>query len=331
MSGRLLGRLGAGTPVVQAGMGGGVAGHGLAAAVSQAGGLGTVGFLTKPEALAHELGRARELTARPLAVNLLLPFARRGHWRAAASADLVVTFWGRPRRRTGGAWVHQAGSVGEAVAAAEAGADGVIVQGVEAGGHVRGTTPALELLAAARAALPAGYPLWLAGGIADAEDVRRALAAGAEAAVLGTRFVMSDESGARSAYKQRLLEARETVLTELFGVGWAGAHRVTWNEAAERWLGRNPRGPRAVRIANRLSAPLLARAPAALQLRLAAAQRADRPLFGPLPPVEGAPRTLLDAGPLYAGESVARIHDIRPAAELVRALVPAPAPAEGVA
>jgi hypothetical protein len=76
---------------------------------------------------------ARERSARPVAVNLLLPFARAAHWLVAADADVVVTFWGRPRRRTGKAWVHQCGSVREALAAQRAGADGVIVQGVEAG------------------------------------------------------------------------------------------------------------------------------------------------------------------------------------------------------
>jgi nitronate monooxygenase len=82
----------------------------------------------------------------------------------------------------------------------------VIVQGVEAGGHVRGTVPAHDLLARIRETLPE-MPLWLAGGIADAVDVRRALDAGAEAAVLGTRFVMTNESRAHPDYKARLQAA----------------------------------------------------------------------------------------------------------------------------
>jgi NAD(P)H-dependent flavin oxidoreductase YrpB (nitropropane dioxygenase family) len=320
MSG-LLDRLGVELPVVQAGMGGGIAGAELAAAVSEAGGLGTLG-MADPPALRDELQRARELTRRPVAANLLLPFARRAHFTAAGEADAVVTFFGRPRRRTPGIWLHQCGSVDEALAAHSAGADGVIAQGVEAGGHVRGTTPALELLELVRAALPDGFPVLLAGGIADAADVAAALAAGADAAVLGTRFLMSEESGARSPYKQRLMEARETVLTELFGLGWPAPHRVLWNEAAERWLRGDPRGPAWVRAANRLTAPVLKRVPVAAQLRLARTQSASLPFLSPLPPSTGAPPSLLDSGPLYAGETVARLHDLRPAAELVRALAP---------
>jgi NAD(P)H-dependent flavin oxidoreductase YrpB (nitropropane dioxygenase family) len=320
MSG-LLERLGIELPVVQAGMGGGISGSALAAAVSEAGGLGTLG-IADPKALRAELQATREQTRRPVAVNLLLPFARRAHFTAAGEADAVVTFWGRPKRRTPGIWLHQCGSVPEARAAHAAGADGVIAQGVEAGGHVRGGTPALELLAEVRAALPDGFPVLVAGGIADRDDVAAALAAGADAAVLGTRFLMSEESAARPAYKQRLMESRETVLTELFGLGWPAPHRVLWNEAAERWLRADPRGPAWVRAANRATGPLLRRVPMGAQVRLARTQRASMPFLSPLPPTAAAPPNLLDAGPLYAGETVARIHDVRPAGELVRELAP---------
>src|SRR5215207_960575 len=184
----LLEHLGMTVPVVLAGMGGGVSGHELAVAVSEAGGLGTIAVNGAP-AIADELAAARARTTRPIAVNLLLPFAQDDWFAAAAEADVVVTFWGEPRRRTPGAWLHQCGSLAEVEAAHAAGADGVIVQGVEAGGHVRGTTPALDLLEEVRTALPADYPLLLAGGIAGPGDVRVALEAGATAAVAGTRFL----------------------------------------------------------------------------------------------------------------------------------------------
>ena len=74
----LLARLGVELPIVQAGMGGGLAAHALAAAVSESGGLGTIGILD-PAGLREELAAARRVTGRPLAVNLLVPFARRGH------------------------------------------------------------------------------------------------------------------------------------------------------------------------------------------------------------------------------------------------------------
>jgi nitronate monooxygenase len=316
----LLDRLGIELPVVQAGMGGGLARAGLAAAVSEAGGLGTIGMLgARP--LDLELAAARGATSKPVAVNLLLPFVRGAHWEAVRGADVVVTFWGAPVRRVAGTWIHQCGSIEEARAARFAGADAVIAQGIEAGGHVRGDLSAVELLERFRAEL-GDFPVLSAGGIATAEDVRNRLEAGADAVVSGTRFLMSAESGASDEYKRRLVKARETVLTELFGAGWPAPHRVIGNEATERWLRGDPRGPGWLRAANRMTAPVLSRVPPAVQARIAAGQSPKVPLFGPSPATAGGSDNLIEAGPLYAGESVARIDDIRPAADLVRELTP---------
>lgn len=317
----LFDRLGVESPVVQAGMGSGISRHELAAAVSEAGGLGTIA-VNDADAIKRELAAARALTAAPLAVNLLLPFARRDWFEAAAAADVVVTFWGRPKRRTPGIWIHQCGSVAEALAARAAGADAVIVQGVESGGHVRGTVPALELHERVRAALGTGFPTLLAGGVAERVDVALALEAGASGAVAGTRFLLSDESRAHPAYKQRLLDATETTLTELFGAGWPAPHRVVANAATRRWLTGDPRGPRLNRALNWLSAPGARFTPASVQLRLARAQRPDSRLLTPAGATDDGPESLVDAGPLYAGETVARIADIPPAGELVAALTP---------
>jgi NAD(P)H-dependent flavin oxidoreductase YrpB (nitropropane dioxygenase family) len=311
--------LGVELPVVQAGMGGGLSGPELAAAVSEAGGLGTIGMLG-PGGLRAELEATRRLTGKPVAVNLLLPFARRAHWDEAQSADVVVTFWGAPRRRTGGLWIHQCGSVKEALAAKRAGADGVIAQGIEAGGHVRGIESALDLLERVRQELGADYPVLSAGGVVDARDVAERVDAGADAIVAGTRFLMSTESGAHPEYKRRLTDARETLLTELFGGGWPAPHRVVPNAATDRWLSGDPRGPAWLRAMNRLTAPALSRLSPRAQSRLAASQKPGLPLFGPAAATAAPTANLLEAGPLYAGECVARIDDIRPAAELVREL-----------
>lgn len=306
------------TPVVQAGMGG-VARHELAAAVSEAGGLGTIGGVRAP--IAAEIAAARRLTGGPIAVNLLLPFVRPGDAEAAAAADAVITFWGTPRRLAANTWIHQCGSVEEAKAAAAAGADGVIAQGVEAGGHVRGSTSMLDLLERVRIAVK--IPVLAAGGIIDAEGVRAALDAGAVAAVAGTRFLLSDESHAHPDYKQHCLEASETILTELFGLGWPDApHRVISNGATRRWLRQDPRGPRWIRVANRVAAPVASRIPIAVQARAVTTQRPSQPFLGPQPPTDDGPANLLDSGPLYAGTGVARITAIRPAGELVQALTP---------
>jgi NAD(P)H-dependent flavin oxidoreductase YrpB (nitropropane dioxygenase family) len=304
-------------PIVQAGMGA-VARHELAAAVSEAGGLGTIGGARAP--IANELAAARRLTSRPVAVNLVLPLLRPGDVQAAADADAIVTFWGEPRRLAGGTWVHQCGSVAEATAAEQAGADAVIAQGVEAGGHVRGTTPLLDLVERVRAAVK--IPVLAAGGIVDQECVDQALDAGAAAAVLGTRFLLSKESRAHPEYKRRCLDADSTLLTELFGLGWPAPHRVIPNAATRRWLRHDPRGPGWIRLANRLASPLVMRIPERLQDRGLAIQRPSLPFLGPPMALDDGPPSLLDSGPLYAGQGVIRISDIRPAAQIVNDLTP---------
>lgn len=239
---------------------------------------------------------------------------------AAAAADAVVTFWGQPRRLAACAWIHQCGSVAEAKAAAAAGADAVIAQGVEAGGHVRGTTSTLELLEQVRAAVR--IPVLAAGGIVDREGVRAVLDAGAVAAVLGTRFLLSEESRAHPDYKRRCLETQTTVLTELFGLGWPDApHRVIPNAATRRWLRDDSRGPGWIRAANRLSRPL-AGLPDSVLTRALKGQRPSLPFLVPQPPTDDGPANLVDSGPLFAGASVAHITATSPAAQLVRTLTP---------
>ncbi|MFZ1153996.1 MAG: nitronate monooxygenase [Solirubrobacteraceae bacterium] len=305
-------------PIVQAGMGA-VARSELAAAVSEAGGLGTIGGARGQ--IAQELAAARKLTGRPIAVNLVLPLLRPGDVQAAADADVIVTFWGEPRRLAGGTWVHQCGSVKEARAAEAAGADAVIAQGVEAGGHVRGTTPLLALVESVRAAVK--VPVLAAGGIVDPPGVREALDAGAVAAVMGTRFLLSEESRAHPDYKLRCLQADRTVLTELFGLGWAEApHRVVPNAATRRWLGDDPRGPAWIRLANRLASPLVMRVPETLQDRGLQVQRPALPFLGPPMALDDGPESLVDSGPLYAGANVTRISEILPAAQVVNDLTP---------
>jgi NAD(P)H-dependent flavin oxidoreductase YrpB (nitropropane dioxygenase family) len=304
-------------------MGGGLAGHELAASVSEAGGLGQIGLLPPP-ALRAALDGVRSSTAKPVAINLIVPFARREHWAVAGDADAVVTHWeGRPRRRTANTWIHTVGSPEEALRAVAAGADAVIAQGVESGGHVRGSEPALELLARVRAALPSDYPVLLAGGVAEAADVRAVLDAGATAAVAGTRFLMSGESGAHPAYKERLRDGGETILTELFGMGWPRApHRVLPNAATDRWLGDGPRGSFAVRSLHTALSPVTRLVPVATQLRLAGRARSGPFDLAPPAPTAGMPEETIETHPLYAGETVARIGDIRSAAELVAELTP---------
>ena len=177
------------------------------------------------------------MTDRPFCVNLVLDFEQDERLEVAVEERVPwvsFSFGLRPelvrRARAGGARVLvQVDSADGARAAAEAGADALIVQGVEAGGHVQSVVGLLPLLAEVRRAV--SLPLLAAGGIADPASARAALAAGAAAVVMGTRFVASDECDAHPRYKARLLaaEGRDTVLTELFDVGWPAPHRVLRN------------------------------------------------------------------------------------------------------
>jgi NAD(P)H-dependent flavin oxidoreductase YrpB (nitropropane dioxygenase family) len=201
----------------------------------------------------------------------------------------------------------QVGSVDDAVAAADAGVDAVIAQGVEAGGHVRGTTSLAVLLpAVVRAVHP--LPVVAAGGIADGYGVAAALALGAQAAAMGTRFLASDEAYASDAYKERIVAARadDTVLTTLFDVGWPDApHRVLRTHVYDAWeaAGRPASGSRpgegvTIGLVTVGSLPM------------------PVPRYAAMPPLldfEGD----MDEVCLYAGQSCSLITDVRPAGTIV--------------
>jgi nitronate monooxygenase len=246
--------LGCESAVMQAPLGRGAAAR-LASEVSRAGGLGTLGASwTDPGMLRDHIRSIARVTDRPFCVNLVLDFAQderlevvveeRVPWVSFSfglRADLIA------RARAGGARVLvQVASAEAARAAASARADALIVQGVEAGGHVQSVVGLLPLLAEVRRAV--SLPLLAAGGIADPASARAALAAGASAVVMGTRFVASEECDAHARYKARLLaaEGRDTVLTQLFDVGWPAPHRVLRNSTYELWeaAGCPPSGQR---------------------------------------------------------------------------------------
>jgi len=321
----LLDRLGLQYPIVQAGMGGGTSGPELAGAVSAAGGLGTVGIVPDPQEMHDQILRARALApGRPVAANLLMPFASKGHVRACVDggADCVVLFCGfdaglvEHLHAAGLLVLQQVGTRAQAIRALRDGADGLIAQGIEAGGHLLGVEPALKFLP--RALEVAGdRQVLLAGGIAEAGDVRRALASGAAAALAGTRFLLTDECAAHPAYKQRVLGATETIETLLFGVAWHERHRVVPNAATERWCRTSPLGPRPVRAINRIAAPLLRRLPSSLNANALRMQRRSVPFYGPASILLGMDERLVEVTPLYAGETAGRIGSIVPAAQAV--------------
>jgi NAD(P)H-dependent flavin oxidoreductase YrpB (nitropropane dioxygenase family) len=307
-------------------MGGGIATGALAGEVSAAGGLGTVGILP-PDQLRAELHHARErVPDAPIAANLLIPFATRAHVEAcrAGGARMVVLHGGFKRslvqqlKADGAMVLHTAGTPEQARRAVAEGADGLVAQGLEAGGHLMGVEPALDALPRILD-IAGGAPVLLAGGIADHDDVKRALDGGAAAAVAGTRFLLTDECAAHPEYKRRVLAAQRTLETELFGFGWPLRHRVVPNAATERWCKHDPRGPRAVRALNALSAPL-SRLPMSMANAVAQTQRPTIPILSPAAPLTGMPDSMPDAAPLYAGETALRIDDLVGAAQAVQRL-----------
>ncbi len=230
--------------------------------------------------------------------------------RAALGAGLpIVTFsWGDPTphlemcRSHGASIGVQVTDLEEAKRMIGLGVDFLIVQGIEAGGHVQSTKPLMELLPAIAAL---GTPVVAAGGLVDGADVRRVLDAGAHGAMLGTRFVATQESLAHETYKAMLLECDETVLTKLFDGGWPDApHRVLRNSTFKAWEAAEC-PPSGLRPGER---EVVGQAPGGKILRYE----------------DTAPRIgftgSIEEMCLYAGSGVARISDLPTAADLVHRL-----------
>jgi NAD(P)H-dependent flavin oxidoreductase YrpB (nitropropane dioxygenase family) len=229
---------------------------------------------------------------------------------------VVSFFWGDPapyiaRVHAGGGKVcHQVGSIAAAREAARAGVDVIIAQGVEAGGHVAGEVTTLALVPRVVDTV-APTPVAAAGGIADARGLVAALALGAEAVVLGTRFLATPEANAHPLYKRKLLTATEaeTVRTTLFGHGWPDAPlRTLRTPFVEAWLGQEERGN-----ASRPDEPVVGHTQIA-------GQTIPVLRFMGLPPNAMAVGDI-ESMDLLAGQSVGLVNEIVPAATIVRDLV----------
>jgi NAD(P)H-dependent flavin oxidoreductase YrpB (nitropropane dioxygenase family) len=216
----------------------------LVAAVSQTGALGTLAASWTPlERLREQIRRVRSMSDRPFCVNLVLAFeqAERLDLVLDEGVPIVSFSWGidgelmRRARERGATVLVQVGDPESAIAAAEAGADVVIVQGVEAGGHVQGRTPLLELVGSIRERVD--LPLVAAGGIGDASAGAAAMAAGADGFACGTVFLAAEEADVHPAYVDALIRAgaADTELTGVFDRGWDAPHRVLRNSTLRDW------------------------------------------------------------------------------------------------
>jgi NAD(P)H-dependent flavin oxidoreductase YrpB (nitropropane dioxygenase family) len=294
-------------PIVLGGMSGSTTAP-LVAAVSNAGGLGTLGIARTPaEQIPKDIAAIRAATHAPFGVNFLLFVARESSIEAALKErPPVLSFaWARDdqdlrgyfdRAHAAGSRVmYMAGTVPEALRAKEAGADVIVAQGTEGGGHV-GWMASMVIVPMIVDAVGT-TPVLAAGGIADGRGLVAALALGAQGVLLGTRFLATQESPLHPNFKQAVLDSdgHDTVLTEIPDIAratvWPGAMaRARRNAFIERWSGREWE----LRARQ-------AEAAAALQQ---AQQSGDA-----------------DYASLLIGQDAGLIHDIPPAGELVERIV----------
>ncbi|HEY2987760.1 MAG TPA: nitronate monooxygenase [Candidatus Binatia bacterium] len=252
---RICDLLGIQHPIVLGGMGGATSAP-LVAAVSNAGAFGTLGTSGLNDAqLRAEVEAIRRATAKPFGINHLLFEIDEDRFTSTLEArPAVVAFaWARAdqdlrayfkRAHDAGCKVmHMAGEVPEAARAAEAGADVIVAQGTEAGGHVgwMAAMPLVPMIVKAVAPLP----VLAAGGIADGKGLAAALALGADGVLVGTRFMATDESPLHTNFKQAIVrsDGHDTMLTEIPDIAsgrvWPGAmSRARRNAFIERWAGR---------------------------------------------------------------------------------------------
>jgi NAD(P)H-dependent flavin oxidoreductase YrpB (nitropropane dioxygenase family) len=306
-------------PLISAPMGPDISGPELVAAVSDAGALGLLqAQLAPPPVLRDEIRRIRNLTDKPFGVNFLLHFPVEDSVAVCLSEKVKALsfFWGdpapyvKPAHDAGVLVIHQVGSVEAARHAAEAGVDVVIAQGVEAGGHVAGEISTLVLVPLVVDAINP-TPVAAAGGIADARGVAAVLSLGAEAAMLGTRFLATTECHAHPKYKQTLLDApaEDAVRTILFGFGWPNApHRTLRTQFVNEWLGRERQGQESCP-----DEPIVGRT------SIAGQEMPIRRFMGMPPNVHSTGDIGLRN--LAAGQSVGLIRKIEPARKVIRELV----------
>jgi len=276
----------------------------LVSAVSRAGGLGALGcHYQTPEQIRERTDAIRAQTNRPFGLNFLLFDTREDSFAMALSLrPAVMQFaWARPdqdlapwfgRSHDAGCKVtYMAGTVPEAVRAAKAGADVIVAQGTEGGGHV-GYMASMPLIPMVVDAV-GDRPVLAAGGFADGRGLVAALALGAQGILLGTRFLATDESPLHPNFKQSIVDSdgHDTQLSEIpdlaAGLVWPGAMtRSRRNKFIERWAGREW---------------YLRQNRAEAHARLQAARRNGE----------------VDEGPLSMGQDAGLIHDIVPAGDIV--------------
>jgi len=314
---KLCDALGIDAPIILAPMGGAVTPK-LAAAVSNAGGLGNLPlWRADRQTLETTIRKMRALTSKPFAVNLNMDFPQEERLSICLNEGVPVIsfFWQDPSplvqmARDGGAIVmHTVGDAESAKRSVEAGVDIVVAQGWEAGGHVRGTVATMPLIPAVVDAV-GETPVVAAGGIADGRGMAAALALGASGVWIGTRFLASEEIAIHPDYQGRVLAQAETdtvYLEDLFDVHWPNApHRVLRNSTVAAWedAGRPPSGKRPG------EGEVIASSPSWGDIVRYAIATPSADLTGDI-----------EALPLWAGQSTGIVRSVEPAAKIMDQII----------
>ena len=315
---QLFEHLGVTVPIFQAPIGS-IASVELAAAISEAGGLGNLACTWRsPDQLRDLFGAVQRLTRRPFGANFVVDFPIDERLGVALEHGVRVIsfFWGdgsphlgRVKAR-GAVAIQVVGSIDEAKRAADAGFDLIVAQGREAGGHVRGDLGTMTLVPQVVDAV-APLPVLAGGGIADRRGVAAAFELGAVGVWVGTRFLAAQEANIHVDYQRRVLAASadDTLYSKVFDVGWPNAAlRSLKNSTTDRW-----------ERAGRPAAPhrpgegdTVARRPGGMAI--------PRYFFGsPTRDVEGE----VEAMALYAGEGVGLVRAIQPASVIFEELTSA--------
>jgi nitronate monooxygenase len=304
--------LGIEQPIVLAPM---VAVPALAAAVSNAGALGML-TLTWSDDVGTVIRETAALTARPFCGNLVLTDNRHRRLDQALEAGLRVVsfFMGDPSgyvervHDAGGIVMHTVGSAEEARRADAAGADVIVAQGWEAGGHVGSRVATLPLVPAVVDAVTP-TPVIAAGGIGDARGVAAVLALGAQAAWLGSRFLLAEEMPIHEDYRRALIAATETDAEwypNLYDVGWPDSpHRALRNSTARAW--------------EAAGCPPDAKRPGQGDVIAHFASGESIVRYEPAPPMEGTTGNI-EALSMWAGQSIGIVRQPQSAAEIVSEL-----------
>ena len=309
-------------PIAAAGMAFAGMVPGFTIASAEAGVMGSfagVGLMP-PEILATMLAEVNLGTKKPYHVNFITIYTEDAHIElcAALRVKAVSFHWGAPKprwiellHRSGVKVWEQVGSVLAAKKSVDAGIDCVVAQGSEAGGHNYGELPTFALVPAVRDAI--GDTMLLAsGGIADGRGLTAALALGADAAWIGTRFIATSEANIHQSYKDRLVQAqgRDTVRTRIFGKHHPEFNpiRVLRNRVVEDWHLREDDVP-----ADNSQQAIIG----SMDMFGAKTELRKFTNLVPTPSAEGD----FDELPLLSGQGVGLIHSIAPIATVVTNIV----------